>query len=370
MIQLTCTNCKTVLTIDDAFAGGACRCQYCGTIQTVPVPATASKRPATPGSAAPAAATPPQPKALYKGSIAPAADSGNGDGLQALAQVVASSGLGSGLTGTGLRSAGHQQRAAAPAEATSLTDRKPLLIAAAIIGAVLLLAIGGTLAYLAGRSSGKTEGAGSGASSNTATADPAVKPPPDQDPVKPATPGNPASPNYMNAPLAGPSVVYILDRGQGTADTFDAIKGAAHLSILSLGPDRKFQILFWDRDGTVVTAPDSLKPATEAAVKEATKVMADVFVGGQTKIAPAIEKAITLNPAEIVIATGKYGLDDEFVKSVLEARKSSTAKIHTFSLGRSGSPEPLKQIAEKTGGRFTEVSGPADLRNFASWSPN
>ena len=36
MISLTCTHCKTVLTIDDAFAGGACRCQHCGTIQTVP----------------------------------------------------------------------------------------------------------------------------------------------------------------------------------------------------------------------------------------------------------------------------------------------------------------------------------------------
>ena len=36
MISLTCTSCKKVLQIDDAFAGGVCRCQYCGTIQTVP----------------------------------------------------------------------------------------------------------------------------------------------------------------------------------------------------------------------------------------------------------------------------------------------------------------------------------------------
>ena len=35
MISLTCTSCKKVLQIDDAFAGGVCRCQYCGTIQTV-----------------------------------------------------------------------------------------------------------------------------------------------------------------------------------------------------------------------------------------------------------------------------------------------------------------------------------------------
>ena len=36
MISLTCTSCKKVLEIDDAFAGGVCRCQFCGTIQTVP----------------------------------------------------------------------------------------------------------------------------------------------------------------------------------------------------------------------------------------------------------------------------------------------------------------------------------------------
>ena len=36
MIRIACTNCKTILSIDDAFAGGVCRCQHCGTIQTVP----------------------------------------------------------------------------------------------------------------------------------------------------------------------------------------------------------------------------------------------------------------------------------------------------------------------------------------------
>lgn len=54
MIQLECSNCRADLSIDDAFAGGVCRCQHCGTIQTVP------KR----GAAASAAAASPQ--ALFK----------------------------------------------------------------------------------------------------------------------------------------------------------------------------------------------------------------------------------------------------------------------------------------------------------------
>lgn len=38
MIELTCRKCRQVLCIDDGFAGGVCRCQHCGAIQTVPAP--------------------------------------------------------------------------------------------------------------------------------------------------------------------------------------------------------------------------------------------------------------------------------------------------------------------------------------------
>ena len=50
MISLTCTSCKRVLEIDDAFAGGVCRCQHCGTIQTVPSSLKNSANPAGTGA--------------------------------------------------------------------------------------------------------------------------------------------------------------------------------------------------------------------------------------------------------------------------------------------------------------------------------
>jgi len=63
MISLTCTSCKTTLEIDDAFAGGVCRCRHCGTIQTVPSTLKKGTRPgAPPGPAGPAAPS----KALYQ----------------------------------------------------------------------------------------------------------------------------------------------------------------------------------------------------------------------------------------------------------------------------------------------------------------
>jgi hypothetical protein len=57
MIRISCTSCKAVLTVDDAFAGGVCRCQHCGTIQVVPAnlkpgaKAAVAKTPAAAGKA-------------------------------------------------------------------------------------------------------------------------------------------------------------------------------------------------------------------------------------------------------------------------------------------------------------------------------
>ena len=62
MIQLQCTNCNTVLSIDDAFAGGVCRCQHCGTIQTVPVKDQ--------GARLDSGAAPVSPKSLYNARAA------------------------------------------------------------------------------------------------------------------------------------------------------------------------------------------------------------------------------------------------------------------------------------------------------------
>src|SRR5439155_6519734 len=164
MISLTCTSCKKSLHIDDAFAGGVCRCQYCGTIQTVPSLAKL-KRQSAPTAAAPAMApapytpTPPRPQ-TSAGQPAPA-----GDGLDALAEAVAtSSGLGRGSLRAGAALGGPAMPAGAvsaaapqapPAVPLTPVDyarppRQPrrgpvLLIAGAIGGAVLLVVLGWVL---------------------------------------------------------------------------------------------------------------------------------------------------------------------------------------------------------------------------------
>src|SRR3954462_5113595 len=97
MIALTCTNCRKTLQIDDAFAGGVCRCMYCGTIQTVP--SAAKGRATSPTAASTVAKAAAPAKTLFQSSThaphttkaPPPATSGSG--LDELAQIVASSGL-------------------------------------------------------------------------------------------------------------------------------------------------------------------------------------------------------------------------------------------------------------------------------------
>src|SRR5690349_14260820 len=89
MISLTCAQCKAVLSVDDAFAGGACRCQHCGTIQTVP---RHLKGGAPGGATASGRAT--QSKTLYTKQARSGGQSSTG--LEDLVGAVTSSGLRSG----------------------------------------------------------------------------------------------------------------------------------------------------------------------------------------------------------------------------------------------------------------------------------
>src|SRR3954453_18971224 len=90
MISLTCAQCKAVLSVDDAFAGGACRCQHCGTIQTVPRHLKGGGSAGGAQGAATASGRATQSKTLYTKQ---ARMGGSSTGLEDLVGVVTSSGL-------------------------------------------------------------------------------------------------------------------------------------------------------------------------------------------------------------------------------------------------------------------------------------
>jgi hypothetical protein len=371
MISITCTNCKARLEMDDAFAGGVCRCRFCGTIQTVPDPARRRGAAATAGGAAGGAS-----KAIYhKRPGGGGADVGisSGTGLDELAEAVASSGLGNGLGSGGLN-----RTPASPAipsaevlsyhtprggggGAAAPSDRSRPLILGVMAGLVLAVVLG-LVTWLFLRRSAPV----------------AVTSPTAGGAVAPAigggtTPAGPAGPSFAGVSLAGaPSVVFVLDASQVNGEVLDTLKAAVYRSLESMGPGVKFQVIFWEHagaDDNVVYPEGVPAAATPEAVAECKRRLEDVVAFGNTRLDRALKLAAERRPAVIVVATAKGGLNMDEAETIAAAEAALGAanvqtKVHAFALGRGDANPALRQLAARFGGQYSEVPLAA-LRRFS-----
>jgi hypothetical protein len=337
MISLHCTQCKQLLEMDEAFAGGVCRCQYCGTIQTVP--SRLKSQPKTKSSGSKSASS----KALYKKSSTSGAGAPvqSGTGLDELAEIVASSGLARGSLSRPPRTT---QNAAAPTPKRN--PMLPWLIAAGAAVVVLLIVVAVLMTRGGGR---EKEEAGSSAAQNAPGSTATNSPPPVQHPPAPT------GPSFAGVALPNNgSVAYLIDRSQANEEIIDAVESAVSRSVLSLGKGRQFQIIYWHRtDEGIIAYPDNaMAPATREQVQAAEKRFEDVVAYRSTELKPTIEKAVKLSPDTIVIVTAKGNmLEDADAAAVLNAVKSKPIKVFTFALGEVEGPV-LKQIANQTGGQY------------------
>jgi hypothetical protein len=278
MIQINCTNCKALLQIDEAFAGGVCRCRHCGTIQTVPkhlknangeaaesVAAAAATEAVGSGKAA---------KTLYqkKRSVSDPGGAGSGTGLDDLAGIVASSGLAS----IRLQQKKEKEAAASSAGAPVTLPKNKALLLGGVAGGVIALLLG-IIIYMAVRdkpdgggggggtgggtdamqtNNGNGGGGGGTLASNTGGNS---NPPPLVVPKK-------EPPDFLGQPLNERSVAFVLDRGAAsqTEGRLDLMKQALLHSLRTLGPDRKFAVVFWYIEGSkpMQFPPSGLKAAT------------------------------------------------------------------------------------------------------------
>jgi hypothetical protein len=323
MIRISCTNCKTVLSIDDAFAGGVCRCQHCGTIQTVPSAARHAAQVAPTGQSIGGS------KSLYQNNAA-----ADGTGLDDLVGAVVSSGLSSTrLTKKPGSTGGKNAR----------QNLMPIVIAATVIVALLLVII----IILISRNTGTVPGPGN-QTSNSASV--------------PAVAAN--TPSFCGTALQGDTIIYLLDCGGATKDYLGELKDAAIRSIGSLGSDRKFQILFWNNGTDGAYPQDNTTYANKENIAAAQKAIDDVAPFGQSDVKAALALAIARHPDTIVLATGKgWDLNNAWLDSVMSIRGASNAKFLGYSLGASGESAPLKKLAEQTGGSYHEMTQ-AQLRSF------
>jgi hypothetical protein len=327
MIEITCTSCKRVLKVDDAFAGGVCRCQYCGTIQTVAAKGSAQKAAAGAGKGS---------KTLFENK-ARSAGVGSGSGLEDLADVVQSSGL----SNSDLR------KPPSTSPAAQGQNLMPVLGLAAAVILVLLVVV----FVLVFRNPAMPTPI-----SNLPNP-PAINPAPAPSPA-------PSAASFCGIPIDQPVVVYVIDNGASSADVFDTVKSVLFKSIESLGPDRKFQVLFWNPDSETFPAEH-----TTFAVKDnidvARKKLQDVTAAGATDPLASLKTAFADEPGQVILVTAKAGeLDDSLVDQVIQLRGNSKARIDCVAINGVPADKVLARIAAKTGGKFVPLAE-AQLKAFS-----
>ena len=320
MISVTCTACKTHLEVDDAFAGGVCRCSSCGAIQTVPNAA----QPGAPASG----------KTLFrkKGQAVV------GSGLDELAQVVASSGLGASRLKRGTSPTLPSDAAVASAK----SSRKLwMLIASIAVGMVA----GGIFFF--------------------AFPTPAPTPSPNAA-AQPDQPGGPVMLASLDLTRHN-SVVFLIDRGASSSEVLSPLKQIVTRTLYRMGKDRRFAVAFWNNGTPDVSYPDkAMSHAVPESVSSASRAMDDVIAFGQSAVTSQIATALAEKPDAIVLITAKgFDLDDTWALSIESALKGHPpVAIHTLSIGSVGPSTGLKRLAEKSGGTYLELTA-EDVRQLA-----
>ena len=363
MIQLNCTNCKSLLQIDDAFAGGVCRCRYCGTIQTVPKRLKKASVGSDSGAAGEVEASAnggtSSAKTLFtkKGGVETA---GSGTGLDDLAGIVASSGLTSGRL---------QKKApppAAPEVPPSPWDRRTIILLSSAGGVIALLLIVILVMAFRDRSGGTVAISDQG---------PGQTPPMMEGgpPSPPAIPVN-TSPNFLGQPIDAGIVAYVLDRGNYSHEShrLESLKTALVNSVKSLGPNRKFQVVFWEITGDAPKAypPEGTHLANAEGINELKAFLEDIYSVGTTQEVSALHLALKSKPQAVMFVPIR-GLAEEqqtLATRVLRERageNAQTTKIDCFTLGQTEWAPAMRQISDSTGGKYRDV--PLDeLNKFAN----
>lgn len=369
MIQINCTQCKTLLTIDDAFAGGVCRCRHCGTIQTVPKhlrdqqAAGNGDVPGSPGGGVATATGAKTQKTLFqKKNVGGDGGGSSGTGLDDLANIVSS-----GLTSNRLKKSDGSSADGAAAK----QNRKTVMIVAAS-GVIIAILVGVIIAMSMKDKTPPAIVSTGGGSSNSSAAQTGTSGGgtgviPDNLSNPNATGGNPGGlsfkkiPAFLGQNIGEKSVIYVIDCGQAARSEgkFDLLRRAVVKSVQSLGEGRKFQVLLWAQGGKVQAFPgNGPAPASERNATDLAAWIDNVESGGQTLLSPALDRAFKAKPEAIMLVTVKAVLDDNFTPNIMKRRgdAKSNAKVYTFSLNQPELAASLKRAATETKGSYKDVS--------------
>jgi phage FluMu protein Com len=297
-IKIRCTECRKKISIDEAFAGGMCRCPYCKAIVYVPEDksqAEAGARPAVPTGRPDV----PTSRPAAPGAVPPAPPG---------AQVAV---------------AEDHIPMAKPVKIQGIIT----IVLLALL--VIMVAAGVTLALMYVRPPDYNRDV-----------------PDDTQPVRPLEVSK-KGPAVAGIQLDEGDVVYLLDGGSTMQSTFDGAVMMTENSVLSLTDKGKFTILVSGEEKDRFLFEES-QPGGEGGQAKVMEVLRGTIVSGASNLPRALKAALAKKPRTIVLIARK--VVDDAAEVVKEARQQGV-KVHTISLdGDSEVKQSMKALAEITGG--------------------
>jgi len=297
---IRCHRCKKKISIDEAFAGGLCRCPYCKAITKVAARAAAAtergrmERPDMPEAPA----------------------------------------------------AGPATRQVEPHEAMPVAS--PVLVqgvVALIMSALLLILLGGGTAaiylVLRDRRGGATGGRGEGTVQIPATSAAIGA---EEDPFR--LPGMRVAGMEFTAP-----VVFVIDASSGMRDCYDLAAATVRHAIRSMGSRDRFHVLLTREEG-VERLSSQWSGGGEPGDAKARQFFITHQPAGATDLKKGVEDGLALAPRTLVVLAAK-GVDQP--QTLIQRAKGQGTAIHAVFLAPDAeAAKSLKTLAEQTGGQFRQ----------------
>ena len=310
-MKIRCQHCRKKISIDDAFAGGFCRCPYCNEI--VPVPSR--------GKSASVEARPVRPESPQEVQQSP------------------------------------RIGPISPESAESLPMANPVriqgIITIVLSGFLLLiLAFGIALLMKARASQNSKEGKKVNHTAKEVQVQPSNKQ--DSETVFPEPAINPLTTKGIAGMNFASPVIFILDGTSSMQQSFDLGVALIRYSILAMEAGEKFNLIIACEEGLLSLSNDWLGGG-EKGDERVKKFFSAYAPAGAADLFPAVARAISKRPKSIVIIANRPVKDAD--KIIDEAVKASV-KIYivAFEPLEADVKEIMKTLASKTGGDFRHLT--------------
>ncbi len=350
-IKIRCSGCTKKISIDEAFAGGVCRCPYCKETNFVPGDIGSGQIARSAGPTARPQAPSQRPQAPVRRPETPAAPEAPG----------------APQTRSGQAGGRHE------GEPKHIPMANPVRLQGivSIVLIVLIVALVGLSVYLIYTMVSDSDG-----------------PPPPPTETEYANPfqaddGNVQTLGEGEAAVAGslkfePPVVYVIDAGSSMRATYDYARTIARISLGTLDDGDKFTVLvayappvdfdapmeeMMSSTSELKTFAPNLTAKSDRTPQKVAEWLGGVRPGGSTNLLEALRAAIALEPESIVLLAAKP------VEDAMPAAEEAKSKgIRVITVGLSGADyivEGLKTLAETTGGVSRSMSV-AELDQYLS----